>query len=114
MMVPPVTTTADGGPSSPTANVPTSPPTPIAAFISFTPEQFSQLLSKLDEVVGTRGWESSDSQPHQCHPYRYELFKLKRTTIIVILYSAEDTTRSHQVTTAAAKNRKVLYNILLF
>ena len=62
------------------ASGPTSPPTPTAAFVSFTPEQFAQLLGKLDEIVGTRGGESSavqsDSQLHHHHPYRYELFSL--------------------------------------
>ena len=34
------------------ASGPISPPTPTAAFVTFTPEQFAQLLGKLDEVVG--------------------------------------------------------------
>ena len=96
-----VTTAAHSGPS-PAANVPTSSPT-AASFVSLTPEQFAQLLGKLDEVVvGNRSGESGDTQPRQRHPYRYELFRLKRTTVMIVLYSAEDTTQGHLLTTTAA------------
>ena len=77
-------TTATYSGHSPAANVPTSPPK-AASFVSFTPEQFAQLLGKLDEVfVGSRSEQSGDTQPRQRHPYRYELFRLKRATVYIL------------------------------